>query len=33
MAKLLPVVYAVFMLLVLLGVTTVYMDLVNPVAL
>jgi len=33
MAKLLPVVYAVFALLVLLGVTTIYLDLVNPVTL
>lgn len=33
MAKLLPVVYAVFVLLVLLGVTTIYLDLVNPVTL
>lgn len=33
MAKMLPVVYAVFVMLVLLGVTTVYLDLVNPVTL
>jgi len=33
MAKLLPVVYAVFVMLVLLGVTTIYLDLVNPVTL
>jgi membrane-associated protease RseP (regulator of RpoE activity) len=33
MTKLLPVVYAVFVLLVLLGVTTIYLDLVNPVTL
>ena len=33
MAKMLPVVYAVFVLLVLLGVTTIYLDLVNPVTL
>jgi len=33
MAKMLPVVYAVFALLVLLGVTTVYMDIVDPVRL
>ena len=33
MAKLLPVVYAVFALLVLLGVTTIYMDITDPVRL
>lgn len=33
MAKLLPVVYAVFALLVLLGVTTIYMDITDPVSL
>jgi membrane-associated protease RseP (regulator of RpoE activity) len=33
MAKMLPVVYAVFAALVLLGVTTIYLDLVNPVSL
>jgi len=33
MAKLLPVVYAVFVLLVLLGVTTIYMDITDPVRL
>lgn len=33
MAKLLPVVYAVFALLVLLGVSTIYMDITNPVSL
>ena len=32
-ARLLPVVYAVFMVLVMLGVTTIYLDLVNPVSL
>jgi membrane-associated protease RseP (regulator of RpoE activity) len=33
MVKLLPVVYAVFALLVLLGVTTIYMDITDPVSL
>ncbi len=33
MVKLLPVVYAVFALLVLLGVTTIYMDITDPVRL
>jgi len=33
MAKLMPVVYTVFVLLVLLGVTSVYLDLVDPVTL
>ncbi len=33
MAKMLPVVYAVFALLVLLGVTTIYMDITDPVRL
>ena len=33
MVKLLPVVYAVFFLLVLLGVTTIYMDITDPVRL
>ncbi|HEU5085378.1 MAG TPA: M50 family metallopeptidase [Acidimicrobiales bacterium] len=33
MAKLLPVVYAVFVLLVMLGVTTIYLDLIDPVSL
>lgn len=33
MAKMLPVVYAVFALLVLLGVTTIYMDITDPVSL
>ena len=32
-ARLLPVVYAVFMVLVMLGVTTIYLDIVNPVSL
>ena len=31
--RLLPVVYAVFMVLVMLGVTTIYLDIVNPVSL
>ena len=33
MAKLLPVVYAVFVVLVMLGVTTIYLDLIDPVSL
>ena len=33
MVKLLPVVYAVFVLLVMLGVTTIYLDLIDPVSL
>ena len=33
MAKMLPVVYAVFALLVVLGVTTIYMDITDPVSL
>ena len=33
MAKMLPVVYAVFVLLVMLGVTTIYLDLIDPVSL
>ncbi len=33
MARLLPVVYAVFLVLVLVGVTTIYLDIVDPVSL
>ena len=32
-ARLIPVVYAVFVLLVMLGVTTIWMDITDPVAL